>query len=108
MKVKYIIIGHSHLFVAWGPWGALTPCQPSCGGSGFNERLRSCSTGNNQDCSADGSRFWEVKQCNTVPCPPGKLSVNGYTFRGTSLSPVNMASTLKAKNLLLKEQILSF
>ena len=51
-----------------------------------------------------------VEHVHVVP-DEMSLMVNGYTFRGNSsviLSLFLVGSTLKGKNLLLKDQILSF
>ena len=54
----------------WSNWNQWSECSASCGG-GMRLRLRVCSTGQREDC--DGSHI-QSSSCNTVGCPPGKLS----------------------------------
>ena len=72
--------------LAWSAWGAEGPCSTSCGGSGFKERLRTCSTGNNNDCSTNGSRYWEVLICDNGACGPSKWMMKHSLIR---INPYN-------------------
>ena len=74
------------IVLAWSAWGAEGPCSTSCGGSGFKERLRTCSTGNNNDCSTNGSRYWEVLICDNGACGPSKWVMKHSLIR---INPYN-------------------
>ncbi|XP_052781602.1 SCO-spondin-like isoform X2 [Mya arenaria] len=51
---------------AWSPWTEKQSCSVTCDG-GYKELVRTCSTGNYNDCKG---QYWSVQGCNKEPCSP--------------------------------------
>ncbi|XP_052284771.1 SCO-spondin-like isoform X2 [Dreissena polymorpha] len=49
---------------SWSAWQSHVACTTSCG-PGFGERMRTCSSGNNNDCPGS---YFEVTVCNKQAC----------------------------------------
>ncbi|XP_005107253.2 chymotrypsin-like protease CTRL-1 [Aplysia californica] len=65
----------------WGPWSGFGPCSTSCGG-GIQSRSRTCSTGNNKDCTNQTSLAVESQKCNTQDCPKTNAPSNNTSSNG--------------------------